>query len=69
VSNFCCGRVRQTALSWMKRVKALEGGDALDSLSTSELKELVATLEMGVQRAKSALTFQEQESIANKKLT
>lgn len=54
-------RVRQTAVAWMKRARALEGTEELDKLNSSDLREIVGTLEVSLQRARSALAFHEHE--------
>lgn len=60
VSFRCFSRsVRTTALAWMRRAKALEGGKELDSMSVGELKEVVTALEIGLQRSKGALALKE----------
>jgi len=43
----------------MRRAKALEGGKELDNMSVAELKEVVAALEIGLQRSKGALQLKE----------
>lgn len=45
----------------MKRARALEGTEELDKLSSADLREIVSTLEVGLQRARSALAFHEHE--------
>lgn len=40
--------MRTTALAWMRRVKALEGGKELDGYTTGELKEVVSALEVSI---------------------
>lgn len=38
--------MRLTALTWMKRARALEGQDEIDKLSIAELREIIAANEV-----------------------
>lgn len=49
--------MRTTALSWMRRAKALEGGKELDNMTAAELKELVAALEVRIPPCVVSLWF------------
>ncbi len=55
--------MRQHALSWMKRARALEGTEELDRLSLVELRDMIGVMEVALKRAKNALSYQEQEDL------
>lgn len=49
--------MRKSALGWMKRSKALEGEITSSNVSVDDLREIVQTLEISLQRTRNALNF------------
>lgn len=57
-------RLREVTLAWSGRVKAMEGGSGIDKLNPNELRKLIAIMKVGIDRAKDALSFFEQQQVS-----